>query len=223
MWLWIKRWRDWAMHDLWPLYRLGPQSQALHYSYEKAGLIVHDQPIPWNAEAVLVEASVRLSPNQARRKADCQLRLPGPLLYPAEQLRRIENDNLYRVSFRVPPPTATVNAELLFRERTLGQMTLPFLSRTEFVQGLRLHMPTVYARIGPDTVACQTFVTSQCKGILASALVVSPTSLAPLLDLDLQVEFSCERGGAAQRLPAVLCSSQLAGRQALATVVPRKL
>ena len=57
MWPWIKRWRDWAMHDLWPLYRIGPQPQALHYSYEKAGLTLHDQPIPWNAEAVLVEIS----------------------------------------------------------------------------------------------------------------------------------------------------------------------
>jgi hypothetical protein len=223
MWLWIKRWRDWAMHDLWPLYRLGPQSQALHYSYEKAGLILHDQPIPWNAEAVLVEATLRLSQSQSRRKSDFQLRLPGPNLFPAEQLRRVENDDRHRVSFRVPPPTATANADLLFRDRVLGQLTLPFLSRNEFVDNLRLEMPTVYARLGTDTVACQTFVTSQCKGVVASAVLLSPTSLAPLLDLDLQVEFSCERGGAAQRVPAVLCNSQLAGRQALATVVPHKL
>jgi hypothetical protein len=40
MWPWIKRWRDWAMHDLWPLHRSGPQPQALHYSYEQAGLFV---------------------------------------------------------------------------------------------------------------------------------------------------------------------------------------
>ena len=52
---WIKRWRDWAMNDLWPLHRIGTQPQALHFSYEKAGLTLNDQPIPWNAEAVLVE------------------------------------------------------------------------------------------------------------------------------------------------------------------------
>jgi hypothetical protein len=224
MWLWIKRWRDWAMHELWPLYRLGPQSQALHYSYEKAGLVVHDQPIPWNAEAVLVEASLYLSKaSQSRRKADFELRLPNQNPYPAEQLQRVDHDDRYRLWFRLPPPGATVNADLLFRQRSLGQLTLPFLSRSDFIQSLRLQMPTLYARIGGDTVACQTFVTSQCKGIVVSAMLLSPTSLAPLLDLDLQVEFSCERGGAVQRVPAVLCSSQLAGRQALATVVPRKL
>ena len=65
MWPWIKRWRDWAMHDLWPMYRLGPQPQALHYSYEKAGLTLHDQPIPWNAEAVVVEAMLRLPTRSA--------------------------------------------------------------------------------------------------------------------------------------------------------------
>jgi hypothetical protein len=223
MWLWIKRWRDWAMHELWPLYRLGPQSQALYYSYEKAGLTLHDQPIPWNAEAVLVEATMYLKASQGRRKADFQLRLPGPVLYPAEQLRRVENEEFYRVSFRLPPPGSTVNAELLFREHPCGQLPLPYISRSEFAQKLRLEMPTVYARIGGDTVACQTFVTSQCKGMVVSALLHSPTSLAPLLDLDLQVEFSCERGGTVQRVPAVLCSSQLAGKQALATVVPHKL
>ena len=41
MWPWIKRWRDWAMNDLWPFYRISPQPQAIHYSYEKAGLTVH--------------------------------------------------------------------------------------------------------------------------------------------------------------------------------------
>src|SRR5262245_10268006 len=99
---WIKRWRDWAMHDLWPLSRLGPQPQALHYGYEKAGLTLHDQPIPWNAEAVLVEARLRLPAAAARRKEDFTLRLPGHDPYPAEGLRRVENEEAYRASFRLP-------------------------------------------------------------------------------------------------------------------------
>jgi hypothetical protein len=43
-----------------------------------------------------------------------------------------------------------------------------------------------------------------------------------MLDLELQVEFRCERGGSVTRVPASLCSSQLGGRQALVTVVPRR-
>ena len=101
MWPWIKRWRDWAMHDLWPLYRIGPQPQALHFSYEKAGLIVHDQPIPWNAEAVLVEAMLRLPKTSSRRKADFQLRVPGQDLVPAEQHAPHEADDHHRVTFRI--------------------------------------------------------------------------------------------------------------------------
>ena len=75
MWPWIKRWRDWAMHDLWPLHRIGPQPQAMHYSYEKAGLTVDNQPIPWNADAVLVECLLRLSA-AGRKKTDFTLHLP---------------------------------------------------------------------------------------------------------------------------------------------------
>jgi hypothetical protein len=222
MWPWIKRWRDWAMHDFWPLYRIGPQPQALYYSYEKAGLTLANQPIPWNAEAVLVEAALRLQSGGSRRKADFQLRLPGQEPFPAEQLRRHEADDRYRVCFRLPPPCTTVAAELLYRDHVLGQLTLPFLSRDDFLANLRLQMPTLFVRLGENSVACQTFVSNQCRGLVASAVLLSPTSLVPLLDLDLQVEFRCERSGSAVRVPACLCSSQLAGRQAMVTVVPRR-
>jgi hypothetical protein len=222
MWPWIRRWRDWAMHDLWPLYRISPQPQALHYSYEKAGLTLHDQPIPWNAEAVLVEALLRLPPGAGRRKADFTLRLPGQEPAAAEQLRRQEGDDRYRIGFRLPPPGATAAAEVLYRGHVLGQLTLPHLSREEFLANLRLQMPTLFVRVGAENVACQTFVASQCRGVLASAVLASPTSLVPVLDLDLQVEFRCERGGAAHRAPARLSSSQLSGRQAMAAVAPRR-
>src|ERR1700679_2218808 len=121
MWLWIKRWRDWLMTDLLPLYRLGAQPQALHYSYEKAGLVVNDQPIPWNAEAVLIEASLRLPPS-ARRKSDFLLNVPFHEPFPAELIRRQEVDDRYSVQFRIPPPGCAASAELIFRDRPLGQV-----------------------------------------------------------------------------------------------------
>jgi hypothetical protein len=194
----------------------------LHASYEKAGLIIPDQPIPWNAEAVLVEALLRLPAATGRRKGDFQLRVPGQELHAAEQLRRQEHDERYRVCFRLPPPGLTVTAELLFRDHVLGHVELPHLGRDDFLQNLRLQMPTLFVRLGTESVACQTFVSNQCKGLLASAVLTSPTSLVPLLDLDLQVEFRCERSGTVTRVPATLCSSQLAGRQALVAVVPKR-
>jgi hypothetical protein len=222
MWPSIKRWHDWAMDNLWPLYRIGPQPQALHYSYEKAGLVLHDQPIPWNAEAVLVEAQLRLPSAAGRRKADFQLRLPGYEPVPAEQFRRLESDDRFRVAFRLPPPGSTIAAEIVYREHVLGQLTLPFMGREEFLKTLRLQMPTLFVRLGTESVACQTFVSSQCRGLLASAVISSPVSLVPLLDMDLQVEFRAERGGSAVRVPACLCSTQLSGRTALVTVAPRR-
>jgi hypothetical protein len=89
------------------------------------------------------------------------------------------------------------------------------------VQKLRLQQPTVFVRLGDQSVACHTFVSTQCRGLMASALVSSPTSLAPLADLGLHIEFRPERGGPAHRVPVQLSSSQLAERQALVAVVPR--
>jgi hypothetical protein len=223
MWPWIKRFRDWAMNDLWPFYRISPQPQAIHYSYEKAGLTVHDQPIPWNAEAVVVDARLRLPQSVGRRKADFLLRLAGRDPIPADEMRRQDVDtNLHRLGFRIDPPGVTTTAEVLFRNHVLGQLTLPYLGRDEFLQGIRLQMPTLFARLNNESVACQTFVATQCKGLIATALLVSPTSLVPLLDMDLSVEFKNERANSSQIVPVRLSSSQLAGRHALVTVAPRR-
>jgi hypothetical protein len=222
MWPLIKRFRDWAMTDLWPFYRISPQPQAIHYSYEKAGLTVLDQPIPWNAEAVVVDARLLLRAAAGRRKSDFLLRLAGRDPVPADDMRRQDADNLYRLSFRVDPPGVTTTAEVLYKTHVLGQLTLPYLGRDEFLQGVRLQIPTLSVRLNNESVACQTFVATQCKGLIASAMLTSPTSLVPLLDTDLSVEFKNERGGASQTVPARLCSSQLAGRHALVTVAPRR-
>jgi hypothetical protein len=194
----------------------------MHFRYEKAGLTVEDQPVPWNAEAVLVDALLRIPPGSNRRKADFQLRVPGQDLVAAEQMQREEGEDRHRIKFRFTPPGQAVTVELLCRDHVMGQLALPFLGREEFLQNLRLEMPTLYVRLGADTVACQTFVSNQCRGLLASAVLISPTSLVPLLDLDLQVEFRCERSGSVSRVPACLCSSQLHGRRALVTVIPRR-
>src|SRR5262245_1236614 len=137
MWPWIKRWRDWVMNDLLPTYRIGTQPRALHYSFEKAGLTLHDQPIPWNAEAVLVEATLRLPSPAPRRKADFQLRLPGQEPRPADNLRKQDggppDEHRHSVTFRLPPPTEPTTVEVLWRTKALGQLELPVLAREEFL------------------------------------------------------------------------------------------
>jgi hypothetical protein len=223
MWLWIKRWRDWAMNELWPFNRINPQPQALHYSYEKAGLTVSNQPIPWSAEMVVVEARLRLpSSSPGRRPADFFIRVAGRNPVPAESLRRLENDPHHLLYFRIAPPGVTTTAEVLYQKHLLGQLTLPFLGQEEFLESLRLQMPTLFVRLGEQSVACQSFVASQCKGLIASGVLTSPTSLVPLLDLDLRLEWRQEPEGPIQRVPAQLSSSQLAGRSALVLVVPQK-
>src|SRR5207248_354384 len=97
---WLRRWRDWLRNELWPMYRPRPQPQALHFSYEKAGLVQTDQPIPWNAEAVVVEATLRL-PASSRRKSDFRLGVPGRESVAPELLRRQETGDTYRIVFRM--------------------------------------------------------------------------------------------------------------------------
>ena len=220
MWHWVRRWRDWAMNDLIPLYRIRSQSQALHVSYEKAGLTLHHEAVPWNAEAVVVEASLRL-PALARRKADFALRLgTGEVLAP-EGLRRAENDDRYRLFFRLATPPAPTTAELAWRGHPLGQVTLNVLRPEQYLRDLRLLLPTAFVRLGDRTVAAQTFVSNQCRGLFATAYLRHPHGLAPLADLGLHVQFRSERSGVIDDVPLSLSSSQLAGKEALVSAVPR--
>ena len=105
----------------------------------------------------------------------------------------------------------------------MGQLTLPVLPADLFSQRLSLETPTLAACLGDRTVACETYVSPQCKGLVASAVLVSPTSLAPLPDVGLQVEVRSEKDGTpGQTAPVQLAGSQLNGTRALISVVLRK-
>src|SRR5215475_159932 len=112
MWHWIRRSRDWVMNEFVTPHRLASQPQALYYSCEKGGLVLQNQPIPWGAESVLVEALLRMSSPVSRRKADYTLRIPGAATVAAETLRKDEATDKYRLFFRFHPPFASTTGEL---------------------------------------------------------------------------------------------------------------
>ena len=218
MWRWIKHWADWVMTDVLRLSHTRPHGQAIHTRYEKAGLALYDLPVPWNADAVVVEVLLRLPP-AARRKADFTLRLPGAEPVVAETLRP-EPDDRFRLLFRLPVPAATTAGEILWKQRLLSRLTVPVLAADEFLAGLRLTNATVAVRLGAQAVAAQAFVASQCKGLVASCVVRSPHPLAPLADLGLTAVFRSGRSGTEYVVPVVLSSTQLAAREAVLTAVP---
>ena len=221
MWHWITHWLDWVKTDVLPPTQTRPTGQAIHTRYEKAGLALYDLPVPWNADAVVVEALLRLPP-AARRKGDFTLRFPGydPLV--AESLRP-EPDDRHRLLFRLPVPPAAVAGELLWKRRLLARVTVPVLTAEAFLAGLRLTLPTVGVRLGAQVVPAQTFVAAQCRGLIATCVLKSPTPLAPAADLGITAVFRSERTGVAYDVPVALTSSQLAAREAVVSAVAPKL
>jgi hypothetical protein len=217
--------------------RSGLQSRALHYSYEKAGLILDNQPIPWNADAVMVEAQLR-SANPRRPqpataaeylRQDFALSISGVKeVVPAESLKQ-EGLDFWRVFFRFAVPTHKASVEIRWRGtslgQSLGQLQLPVLQAEEFLQHLALQMPMVSVQLEEETVQCQAAVTTQCHSIVLSAVVTSATSLVPILDLGLRARMLSEKGDVIRDEPIHLSHTQLKARQALLTVVmprPRK-
>lgn len=189
-----------------------PASGGLHYSFEKAGLTLERQPIPWNAEAVLVEAVVRMPPSSPEAWKDFTLHLPGgPTLKPESS--RPGDAGQTHVFFRLAVPPRTLPAELRWRDRSRGQINLPVLTRDEFLAGIKAIEPTVHVRLRNDVHACGAYVTSQAKELIASTLLTSATSLAPLADLELAAAIVQGDRVLARRVIR-LESNQLASRQA---------
>lgn len=191
-------------------------TSGLYYSFEKAGLTLDRQPIPWNAEAVLVEAIVNAVTLSAERLREYALILPGGSRVLAETSRP-GLPGVTHIFFRLAVPPTTMPAEIRDRERTLGQINLPVLTQADFLKNLTFAEPTVHVRMKDGAHACQAYVAVQAKEVIASMLLSSPTSLAPLADLELGANVVA-RDELVDRRVVRLGSKQLAAKQALIVV-----
>jgi len=222
MWRWIRHWRDWAMNEIVTPRRLTGQPQSLYFRSEKGGLTLDNQPVPWSAEAVVVEALLRL-PAAARRRGDFTLRVPGFDPIPAEILKADEAGQRHRLYFRFPVPKATGTCELLWKHHVLGKVEIPVVTPEQFLTELKLHLPSAFVSVSGRSVAAQTFVTTQQHGLCAAAVIQSPTGLVPLLDLGLSATFRTAKGTKTVVTPVPLTATQLAGGEALVTALPPRL
>ncbi|HEX3316019.1 MAG TPA: hypothetical protein VHR72_14065 [Gemmataceae bacterium] len=195
------------------------QSQGLHFSYEKAGLVVNNQPIPWNAEAVSVEGVVKVPAVTSDVRAGFALLRPGQPPLAPETLRRTDVTGQARVVFRFAAASKTTVAELRYQNSSLGQLTLPVVSQADYLRTLELGEAIVHVRLGDETCACRSYVTSQAKEMYASALLAAPTNLVPLADLVVAVELVSKNREPIARSEVRLSGTQLAASQAL-TMTP---
>jgi hypothetical protein len=211
MWHWIRRWLDWAMNELARNRSRSPE-QAVHLHYEKAGLQLLGPLIPWNAESVVLELLAKLPPS-ARNKSEFFLRIPGMTPIQAESIRSLEDESeRCRIFFKFSVPGSTQFAEILWKQKLLTTVSIPVQSQAEFFSQLKFTNPTVSLQLDGTLVAAQSYIASQCQGIVAAIVLKSSTALAPLADLPLLVRFE---GIHPESVPLRLTANQLASRECL--------
>ncbi|HZZ81158.1 MAG TPA: hypothetical protein VFE62_21830 [Gemmataceae bacterium] len=201
-----------------------PKSNAagLHVRYEKAGLVLDALPIPWNADAAIVEANVNPPVSVALEKQQFSLKL-GDRSTIAEVILRPKTKGPARVFFRVPVPARSCSAEVSWRDHLLGKVEIPIIARDDFVRGVALRLASAHIGIkGGRTAPCLAFVSGQAQTLAANAVVETPGPLAPLADLDLHVNVS-RHGNLIGNLPLVLTSEQMRARQAILSAMLPKL
>src|SRR5947209_5638572 len=104
-----------------------PALRSLTVGYEKAGLVVTNEPIPWNAEAVIVEGVVHPPPRESWSKKDFCLLLGEDTPLQADAVEEGENETR-KITFRLLPVQKPLGGDLCWRGHVLGRVQLPFLS-----------------------------------------------------------------------------------------------
>jgi hypothetical protein len=197
----------------------GPRVRRIDIGYEKAGVVVRGEPIPWNADAVLIDIDVSFAVLRNWPKSDFCLDVAGePPLLPIGQQPLAGDDEASRMLFRMAVPHRSTRVRLYWRASLLDQFILPILSRDEFLRSLEVDTPTLFARLGDRNVPCEAIVEEQCRGLTAAALLRSRTSLLPILDLRASLELLIHRTGQIHTMPLNLTSTQLAARQTMVSL-----
>jgi|GEM_PF-1265702 len=222
MWHSLRPWIDWVMNDILPPNRPRMAESAVHLRFEIAGVTLLGPPIPWNADAVIVELPLRL-PDRIRQRSDFSLRIPGSPPISADHLRRDETgERLHRLLFRLPTPPASVAAEVFWRQKLLATLRIPIQSEEEYLGDLRLLHPSVSIKLKGQYVPAQSFVSSQCQGLVAAAVIRSSTCLAPLADQPLTVRFENDASKRGESVTISLTSTQLAAKETLILAAPTR-
>src|SRR5262245_56446854 len=150
---WTTRWLAWARDNL--LRRARPRAISAAIGYERASTLRWELPVPWTADAVVVDVQMRL-PMSARRKTDFVFRLPAATV--AADSLRPDLDDRHRVTFRFPVPSETVLGDLLWRGRVLAPLPIVVLTPNTFLSGLSVLNPSVAVQFGASTVTTTAFV-----------------------------------------------------------------
>jgi hypothetical protein len=224
MWHWIKRWIDWLRNDALPLTRTRRNGHELYFHYQVGNQHHHDLPIPWSAEIVTLEIQLGLPP-LLRKKVDFTLRFPDREPVTAEAIRPELGDR-HRIIFKFPVPSSTVNCELLWKQSVITPVIIPVLTTELFLANLQISMPTLTVRLAGQGFAANAYVANKCQGIMASAVLRSPYSLAAVAELGICVEFLNERTGRLLSVRIPLNANQLSCNEAVITAacpkVPRR-
>ena len=221
MWHLIKRWIDWLRNETLPLNRTRRSGCDIFYHYQVGVQTHYELPIPWTAEIVTIELQLCLSPS-LRKKVDFALRLPDNELIPADAVRPELGDR-YRVVFRFPVPRTTLTGDLLWKNRVIVPVAIPVMTPEMFLVNLRVSNPTITVRLGGQSVAANAYVSKDCQGLFASAVLSSPYTLASVAELGLSVEFKSERTGRVFAVPIPLSAGQRASSETVVTAACPKI
>lgn len=169
--------------------------------------------VPWCAPGVWVAALVR----PPRRGGRAGFSLAGLTPSPVAPGEVTAAGEALRLAFRLPTPSGSATAELLWRGRPVGRADIRVVTESDYRAGLVAESGVV-ARLGPHHVAAGVVAARQCRGLVAALTLRHAGGLLPLSSLGVSARYD-RRGAPGLVLPVALDAARL-GAGSLTIAVP---
>ncbi|NBY03341.1 MAG: hypothetical protein EBQ87_15390 [Planctomycetes bacterium] len=135
------------------------ENKALQLGYESKGLKVVSPVIPWFAEKIFLEVSIRFPDKFLCSATDFSLQLgkSSSILGNNLQISEAVGHKAGKVVFQLDNLLKNCKAKIYFKKKLISEIDIPFLTKEAFLASVEVHSPALHCNFDGQIVSCQSF------------------------------------------------------------------
>ncbi len=165
------------------------ENKALQLGYESKGLKVVSPVIPWFAEKIFLEVSIRFPDKFLCSATDFSLQLgkSSSILGNNLQISEAVGHKAGKVVFQLDNLLKNCKAKIYFKKKLISEIDIPFLTKEAFLASVEVHSPALHCNFDGQIVSCQSFLMAGCKGVSVSGMLSSKYGAGFFSSLDVSI------------------------------------
>lgn len=168
------------------------KTSLITFGFESKGRLVASGKIPWFAKMLWVELSVRVPPNYQHNQEDFVLDLDSGSrilggFFPVQS----EKGGLRaKVRFEFSSDMVAFSGDAVFKGRHFTKIDIPWVSRSQFLEGLKLISANLVGMHDGNLLGCSSFCGFGKNSLMANFLLHSDHGFEFISEINMRVEYS---------------------------------